>query len=198
MSRKNQHQRKLSQEAKESQLTPIGHIGAGVVGALLLDTFVFHRPPTTETLSLAVGFSLLPDLDAPVVAALRGNWPLRRRNDHHTSFSHTPLFYVVMALMLAPFVTPRGVVFFLSLTLLHLALDSWATDDGIMWLWPHTDTQYALLPVPLRDEKVYGWRYYRYYYFQVRQRAAWAEMGLAAMGLGTILITVLLSPGSFW
>jgi hypothetical protein len=178
-------------------LTPIGHIGAGVVGALLLDSFVFHRPPTAETLSLTVGLSLLPDLDAPVIAALRGNWPLRRRNDHHTSFTHTPLFYLVTALMLAPFVPVRGVVFFLALTMLHLALDSWATDDGIMWLWPRTDRQYALLPVPLRDDDLYGWRYYRYHYFQVKQRAAWTEMGLAAIGLGVIAITWLLLSGNF-
>ncbi len=176
-------------------MTPIGHIGAGVLGAFLLDTLVFHRPPTTETLGLAVGLSLIPDLDAPTVAALRGNWPLRRRNDHHTSFTHTPLFYLAIGIILAPFIPIRGVVFFGVLTMLHLALDSWATDDGIMWLWPRTNRQYALLPVSLRGDQIYGWRYYRYHYLQERQPAAWAEIGLAAAGLMVITYTLMSLAG---
>jgi len=185
-----QQEETFRKEISEAKLTPIAHIGAGVVGAFLVDTFVFHRPLTTETLALAVGLSLLPDLDAPVVAALKRDWPPREKNDHHSSFTHTPLFYLVMALMLAPFVSIRGVVFFGVLVTIHLALDSWATDDGIMWLWPHKDKQYALLPVPVRDDDVYGWHYYRRYYFQQRQHAAWAEVGLAAMGLLVILLTL--------
>ncbi len=183
----------MHQEVSEHQLTPIGHIGAGVFGAFLLDTLIFHRPPTTETLGLAVGLSLIPDLDAPMMAAHRGNWPLRRRNDHHTSFTHTPLFYLAISIILASFLPIRGVVFFGTLTLLHLALDSWATDDGIMWLWPHTNRQYALLPVPLRDDQIYGWRYYRYHYLRERQRAVWTEIGLAAAAL--VVVLILLSGG---
>ncbi len=171
-------------------MTPIAHISAGVVGAFFLDTFVFHRPLTPETLELAVGLSLLPDLDAVVVVARKRNWPPRERNGHHLSFTHTPLFYLVVALMLSPFWSIRGVVFFGVLAMLHLSLDSWATDDGIMWLWPHTDEQYALLPVPIRDEDVYGWRYYRRHYFQERQHAAWAEVGLAVMGVAVVAATV--------
>jgi len=53
-------------------LTPIAHISAGVGRRFLLDSFVFHRPPSAETLGVAVGLSLLPDLDAPLVAALKG------------------------------------------------------------------------------------------------------------------------------
>jgi hypothetical protein len=177
-------------------LTPIAHISAGVVGAFLLDSLVFHRPPSAETLELAVGLSLLPDLDAPLVAALKGEWPPKGRNEHHQSFTHTPLFYLAAALLLAPLVSTRGVVFFAALALLHLALDSWATDDGIMWLWPHTDVQYALLPVPARDADAFGWRYYRHLYFQERRRAAWAEVGLTAMGLGVALLTLMPALGA--
>lgn len=176
-------------------MTPIAHIGAGVVGAFLLDTFVFHRPLTTETLALSVGLSLLPDLDAPVVAALRGNWPPKERNDHHSSVTHTPLFYLAIALMLVTFVSIRGGAFFGLMAMIHLALDSWATDDGIMWLWPHKDKQYALLPVPVRDDDVYGWRYYGRYYFQEHRPAAWAEVGLAIMGLAVVAFTLLSLPG---
>ncbi len=177
-------------------MTPIAHIGAGVVGAFILDTFVFHRPLTTETLGLAVGLSLLPDLDAPVVAALRENWPLRRRNDHHTAFTHTPFFYLAIAIMLAPFLSARGVVFFVLLTMFHLALDSWATDDGIMWFWPHTNRQYALLPIPIVvDDDLYGWRFYRHHYFKERRHAAWAELGLAAIAMAVIAVTLLPLPG---
>jgi hypothetical protein len=177
------------------KLTPIAHIGAGVVGALLLDTFVFHRPLSAETLGLAVGLSMLPDLDAPIVAAMKRNWPPKERNDHHTSFTHTPFFFLALALILAPFLPVRGVVFFGALTMLHLALDSWATDDGIMWLWPRTDKQYTLLPVPIRDDDLYGWRYYRCHYFQERRQAAWAEVGLAVAGLAVITFSLVLLPG---
>jgi hypothetical protein len=190
---KNQQVRRFQQP----KLTPMGHIGAGVVGACLLDSLVFNRAPTAETLALAVGLSLIPDLDAPVVAALRGNWPLKRRNGHHTAFTHTPLFYLAMTLLLAPFVPARGLVFFGVLTMLHLALDSWATDDGIMWLWPHTDTQYALLPVPIRDDEYYGWRYYRYHYVQKRKHAVWAEIGFAGAGLIIATATLVSMPGIF-
>jgi hypothetical protein len=172
-------------------LTPVAHIGAGVVGAFLLDTFVFHRPPSGETLALAAGLSLLPDLDTLAVAALKRNGSFKERNDHHTSFSHTPLFYLGLALIMALFVPQRIVVFFGVLSLLHLGLDSWATDDGIMWLWPHSEQQYALLPVPVRDDDVYGWRYYRHYYLQERRPAAWTEIGLGMLGLGLTLVTIL-------
>jgi membrane-bound metal-dependent hydrolase YbcI (DUF457 family) len=129
-------------------LTPIAHISAGVVGAFFLDTFVFHRPLTPETLELAVGLSLLPDLDAVVVAARKRNWPPRERNGHHLSFTHTPLFYLVIALILAPFLSVRGMVFFGALAMLHLVLDSWATDDGIMWLWPLPTNNTRCCPCP--------------------------------------------------
>lgn len=165
-------------------MTFIAHIGAGVIGACLLDTLVFHRPPTTETLGLAVGLSLLPDLDVLAVAALKRNWPFgNRKNEHHTSFTHTPFFYMAIALILAQVLPVRWVVFFVALTMLHLALDSWATDDGIMWLWPHTNRQYALLPVPVRHDDIYGPRFYGRFYFEERRPAAWAEVGLAMMGL---------------
>lgn len=172
-------------------MTFVAHIGAGVVGALLLDTFLFHRPLTTETLELAVGLSLLPDLDALVVVALKRNWPLGEgKNEHHTSFTHTPFFYLALASLLAQFLSVHWVIFFVALTLLHLALDSWATDDGIMWLWPHTEKQYALLPVPVRDDDIYGPRFYGRYYFKERQPAAWAEVGLALMGLTVAVVTL--------
>jgi hypothetical protein len=172
-------------------LTPIAHIGAGVVGAFLLDTFIFHRPLSTETLALAAGLSLLPDLDTLAVAALKRNRSLKERNDHHTSFSHTPLFYLGLALILALFLPQRIVAFFGILSLLHLGLDSWATDDGIMWLWPHSNQQYALLPIPIRDDDIYGWRYYRHHYLQERRQAAWTEIGLGIVGLGLTLVTIL-------
>jgi hypothetical protein len=170
-------------------LTPIAHIGAGVVGAFLLDTLIFHRPVTTETLGLAMGLSLLPDLDIPVVAVRSQNWPPRERNNHHTSFTHTPLFYLAVTLALALFLPTRVVVLFGALTLLHLAFDSWATDDGIMWLWPCRKKQYTLFPASARGDDVYGWRYYRHHYLQEHRHAAWTEMGLMAMGLVVVIAT---------
>jgi hypothetical protein len=43
-------------------------------------------------------------------------------------------------------------------------LDSWATDDGIMWLYPFRRQQYALLPCPIHEGGLHGKEFYQYYY----------------------------------
>jgi hypothetical protein len=177
-------------------MTPAGHVSAGIIGAILIDTAIFHRAPTAETISLGMVFSLMPDIDAPLWAVLqRKNNTSREKNGHHASMTHTPLFFLALTMLMVPLFSTRFVVFFAALSMIHLFMDSWATDDGIMWLWPHLDRQMALLPQPVREAEVYGWRYYRHFYFQYRRKAAYFEVflfGLAAfmtastMGLALI------------
>ena len=58
----------------------------------------------------------------------------------------------------------QAVVLFVVVTLGHLMLDSWATDDGIMWLYPFRRKQYALLPRPIHAGGLYGKEFYKHYY----------------------------------
>jgi hypothetical protein len=72
--------------------------------------------------------------------------------------------YLVAALILACWASWQSVLLFVVLTLGHLALDSWATDDGIMWLYPLRRNQYALLPQPIHGGGLYGKEFYKHYY----------------------------------
>jgi len=110
----------------------------------------------------AIGLSVLPDLDIIWIRARR-----RRgggRLNHHEYFSHTPAFFLVLALTLAHWLSWQVVLLFAVVTLGHLMLDSWATDDGIMWLYPFCRKQYALLPRPIHGDELYGRAFYKYYY----------------------------------
>jgi hypothetical protein len=111
-----------------------------------------------------VGLGLLPDLDAVWVRARQRRRGVQGRVNHHTYFSHTPAFYLIAAAILACWVSWQAVLLFVIVTFGHLALDSWATDDGIMWLYPFRRKQYALLPRPIHAEGLYGKEFYKHYY----------------------------------
>jgi hypothetical protein len=113
---------------------------------------------------LAIGLSLLPDLDAIVVRARQHRQGTVGHNDHHRLLTHTPLFYLIMAAILACFMAWQSALFFLVFTLGHLVLDSWATDDGIMWFYPLRRRQYALWPRPIHAGGLYGKEFYKQYY----------------------------------
>jgi len=46
-----------------------------------------------------------------------------------------------------------------------------------MWLWPHTDEQYALLPVPARDADALAGAYYVTSTSRSAAALPWAEVG---------------------
>jgi hypothetical protein len=112
----------------------------------------------------AVGLSLLPDLDALWVRARQHRQGTVGHNNHHTLLTHTPLFYLIAAALLSCWASWQSVVFFLVVTLGHLMLDSWATDDGIMWLYPFRRKQYALLQRPIHAGGLHGKEFYKRYY----------------------------------
>ncbi|MBC7250527.1 MAG: metal-dependent hydrolase [Anaerolineae bacterium] len=149
-------------------MTPTGHIGASVAAAYAVERLIFKSEVTPVSLGLAALIGILPDLDSPLVLALTGNWRLRSRNSHHQFITHTPFFYLLLTLLLSFFAPIRAVILFGLLTLLHLVLDSWATDDGIMWKWPQAGdcTQYSLFPQVSHVNDVHGWEYYVRHYFR--------------------------------
>jgi membrane-bound metal-dependent hydrolase YbcI (DUF457 family) len=144
-------------------VTSGAHIGAGVISVYVLE-HLLHKPVTPAALGVAVGLSLLPDMDALWIRRRQRRQGIRGRNDHHTLFSHTPVFYLIVALGVALWMSWQAAMVFAAMTLVHLALDSWATDDGIMWLYPFRRKQYALLPRPIHADGLHGKAFYRRYY----------------------------------
>jgi len=149
-------------------MTLTGHIGASVAAAYVVERFVFKNEITPVSLGLAALIGTLPDLDTLLILALARNWRLRARIAHHQFFTHTPFFYLLLTLLLSLFMSTHAVVLFGLLTFLHLALDSWATDDGIMWKWPKAGnrTQYSLFPQVMHVNDAHGWEYYVRHYFR--------------------------------
>ena len=125
---------------------------------------VLHQPVTPVVVGAAIGLGLLPDLDAILVRARQHRRGMIGHNNHHTLFTHTPVFYLLVAALLACWISWQSVTMFLVVTLAHLMLDSWATDDGIMWLYPFRRKQYALLPCPIHAGGLHGKEFYKRYY----------------------------------
>lgn len=142
----------------------MAHAAAGVVAAYVIQRAA-HQPFHLGIAGLAALLSGLPDLDL-----LWGWWRQRRtggegHNPHHRLWTHTPLFWAIGGALIAWGAhLPIGLV--VGLALLHLALDSVGTDDGIMWLWPWRRHPYALLPRDLHAVGVRGLAFYRRYYRQ--------------------------------
>jgi hypothetical protein len=140
---------------------------------------------------VAIGLSLLPDLDAVWVRARQRRRGAIGHNRHHALFTHTPLFYLVAASMLALCLAWQSVVFFLVVTMGHLLLDSWATDDGVMWLYPFRRKQYAVWPRPIHAGGLHGVEFYKRYY-----RLRHFLVAESALMMGGLLVTgATLAPG---
>jgi len=134
-----------------------------VLSAYMLG-WTLHQPVTPVLVGVAIGLSLLPDVDALLVRARQHRQGLVGHNHHHALLTHTPLFYLMAAAGLACWMSWQTVAMFLVVTLGHLMLDSWATDDGIMWLYPFRRKQYALLPRPIHAGGLHGKEFYKQYY----------------------------------
>lgn len=142
-------------------MTPSGHAGAAIVTAYVIERCVFKSEASPVTLGLAAVASLLPDLDSLIVLARRRKRFLERKLCHHRYLTHTPLFYLALTLLVWLAGAPHAAALLGVLTFEHLLLDSWATDDGIMWLWPLSRRQFSLFRRDLHSGGAYGRRFYR-------------------------------------
>jgi hypothetical protein len=142
-------------------MTPSGHAGASIVAAYVIERCAFNNEAAPVTLGLAALVGLMPDLDGLAVLALNRYRPSRSKLRHHEFVTHTPLFYLILTTALWLAGLTRESVFFGTLSLGHLILDSWGTDDGIMWLWPLSRRQFSLFPRNLHAGGVHGLRFYR-------------------------------------
>jgi hypothetical protein len=142
-------------------MTPGGHVGASVVATYVITNYVFKTEATPVVLALGAVAGMLPDIDVLAGMALKRERPRHQKVQHHRYVTHTPFFYLVLTVLLAMFVPAGTALLFGVLVFTHLALDSWATDDGIMWLWPLSNRQYALFPRDLHAGDVFGREFYR-------------------------------------
>ena len=78
--RKNQSLSKAS--GIDNPVTSGAHIGAGVISAYVLSS-VMHQPVTPVMLGVAIGLSLLPDLDTIWVRARQRRQGVQGRVNHH-------------------------------------------------------------------------------------------------------------------
>ena len=149
-------------------MMPFGHIGGGILVATAAEKLVFKNPLSPTTLGIVVCLSILPDLDS-IPAYIFMKWkPGQEKLDHHSYFTHTPIFYFCLSIFVWIGLGLEAAILFLLITLTHLLLDSWGTDDGIMWLWPISKKKYSLLPTELHAGGLYGMHYYMRYARQWR------------------------------
>jgi hypothetical protein len=145
-------------------MTTFAHIGGGIAVAAAAQHFVFKEEIAPATILVGAFLGLLPDLDT-LFALLFGKWsPGTEMLSHHRYFTHTPVFYLLISGLVWIFTDWKWAVLFLSVTLSHLLLDSWSTDDGILWLWPFSAKQYSLFPMDTHAGGIYGWRFYWQYF----------------------------------
>ncbi|MDX9955063.1 MAG: metal-dependent hydrolase [Anaerolineae bacterium] len=163
-------------------MTQGGHIGASLVLACAIEHLAFRSTPGPGILVVGALLGNLPDFDA-LAAPFLGHRLGQRRLHHHRFVTHTPLLYLLLSLFIALF-SPEWALRVGVLTLFHLVLDSWHTDDGVMWLWPLNKRQFSLWPYPAHAEGRFGWEFYRHHLR--RPLALIPEMAFALSG-GAVL-----------
>ena len=170
-------------------MTTFAHISGGVVVAATIQHFIFKEELTPSTILFGALLGFLPDLDA-LFALLFGKWvPGGQMLSHHQYFTHTPIFYFFISSILWMVVDRKWAFTFLAITLTHLLMDSWSTDDGIMWFWPVHTEQYSIFPIDLHAGGIYGLNFYSRY---IRTpRLILAEIIIMALGIITIIRFVL-------
>jgi hypothetical protein len=144
-------------------MTPFGHIGGGLLVASAAEKIFFKEEFSIAALGMVIFLSILPDLDV-IIAFLFRSWkPGVKKLDHHDYLTHTPMFYICISIAVWLAIGKQQAVLFLLVTLTHLLIDSWRTDDGIMWLWPVSKRKLSIFPSNLHEGGYYGVRYYQRY-----------------------------------
>jgi hypothetical protein len=144
-------------------MTPFGHIGGGVVVGCLAEKLILKGQLSSAKVGIIILISILPDLDSSLAVLFKKWRPGQEKLNHHDYFSHTPLFYLLLSVIVWLIWGKEIGVLFLLITFTHLLLDTWATDDGIMWLWPITRKKYSIFSTNLHEGGLYGTKYYLRY-----------------------------------
>jgi hypothetical protein len=171
-------------------MTTFSHVGGGIAVATAVQHFVFKEEITPSVLLVGAFLGLLPDLDTVFALAL-GKWsPGAQMLSHHRYFTHTPLFYLIISGVLWFVLDWKWAILFLLVTWTHLLMDSWSTDDGIMWLWPLNTSQYSFFPIDAHAGGLYGLQFYIRYI--KTPRLVLPEIMIAASGAYMIIRFIVL------
>ena len=80
----------------------------------------------------------------------------RRRHLHHSYWTHTPFFWIIvfcLLLLLSKVRSNKNLrnasIFFISNVIIHLFLDTIA--GGIYWLFPFSKSKFVILDVPVKS-----------------------------------------------
>lgn len=126
------------------------------IGLGLLAGALFHHLTGIPLLTsgvLAVGFVLLPDVDAVVQVLRRGG--LRKMSADHRDLLHRPLLYVPIGTALAWLLADwRIAALFCVMSLAHFLHDSIGTGWGVAWLRPLTRNYYKFFSLDEGDASV--------------------------------------------
>jgi hypothetical protein len=165
------------------EVTPFGHIGGGLIVGCLVEKIMLKGEISLAALGIITLFSILPDLDSIPAYLFKGWKPGQKKLDHHGYFTHTPFFYILLGTAIWLGLGKDIGILFLSITLTHLLLDSWATDDGIMWLWPISNKRFSILPRNLHEGGLYGVQYYLRYARHLQLSVPEAMLFVGGLGM---------------
>ena len=129
-----------------------GHLAAGY---LVTKLFISAFEPTltgSETITLyIVGIlaGILPDIDIAYHIIQYLNKSHRIKNSHREYITHTPIFWLIISVVLTAvgYLINLDLIKYLGCVILlgtwsHLVLDS--LESGVMWLWPVSHYRFAL------------------------------------------------------
>ena len=117
-------------------MTTFAHIGGGIAVAATIQHFVFKEEiaPSTILVGAFLGYC---QISIPSLHYCLVNGPLGHKCSLIIVILPTrPYFYLLVSGIIWLVVDWKWALLFLAVTLTHLMMDSWSTDDGIMWLWP--------------------------------------------------------------
>lgn len=144
-------------------MTTFAHIGGGIAVAATVQHFSFREEITPLTILVGAILGFLPDFDS-IFAFLFGKWsPGSQMLSHHRYFSHTPLFFILVSGVIWLIFDWKLAFLFFAVTMTHLLMDSWSTDDGVMWLWPISSEQFSIFRIDLHTGGIYGIQFYAKY-----------------------------------
>lgn len=170
-------------------MTSFAHIGGGIAVAAAVQHTIFQEEVTPGTILVGAFIGLLPDIDS-IFALLFGKWsPGNQMLSHHQYFTHTPIFFTTVSGIIWVIAGWKWAILFLSITISHLMMDSWGTDDGIMWLWPVNDEQFSIFAIDSHAGGIYGIQFYTKYV--KTPRLILPEILIVAAGVIAVIRTIL-------
>lgn len=165
-------------------MLPLGHASAGYFVAVGIGVALpLAGSDTVSLLAFGALCGALPDIDMLAAFAKTRSLVIENEKQSHRAYiTHTPVFWIVMALFM--FLVSGHVPFALIVLLAplsHLFLDS--LEDEIQWLGPWSKKGYAIfkrkkaLAIPRQDFFSY-WKKFLFWYWVNRRLTAMLEIAL--------------------